>query len=191
MVASGAARHDPDDQQLGPSRSDDGCGSSPLKMNHAMGVTMPDIRIVPCECCGSEGRIYRGQYEDERDCGQCPVCEGTGSMEITVEPATLEDLSDGAIYAAVSRRIHGTTGAIMKLPKGHTELSKDERPISGIFWPTEQSPVVVGENSVTSIEAYDECGSMSHVPWLAVIRGDDGIILRVPADHVSVSYVQP
>ena len=35
---------------------------------------MHDIRLVLCETCGSEGRIYRGQYEDERDCGQCPAC---------------------------------------------------------------------------------------------------------------------
>lgn len=30
---------------------------------------MCNARIVLCEACGSEGRIYRGQYEDERDCG--------------------------------------------------------------------------------------------------------------------------
>jgi hypothetical protein len=51
-----------------------------------------DVRIVPCEACGSEGRIYRGQYEDERDCGPCPYCEGTGGEIITVQPIELEDL---------------------------------------------------------------------------------------------------
>ena len=29
---------------------------------------------ILCEYCGSEGRIYRGQYEDERDCGECRGC---------------------------------------------------------------------------------------------------------------------
>jgi hypothetical protein len=47
-------------------------------------------RIVPCEHCGTEGRIYSGQYEDERDCGPCPVCEGTGGEIIKTEPAALE-----------------------------------------------------------------------------------------------------
>lgn len=54
--------------------------------------TMKDFRIVLCDTCGSEGRIYRGLYEDERDCGPCPVCEGTGSEVIEVEPVELEDL---------------------------------------------------------------------------------------------------
>lgn len=49
--------------------------------------------LMPCECCGSEGRIYRGQYEDERDCGECPVCDGTGSALIESEPASLEDIA--------------------------------------------------------------------------------------------------
>lgn len=53
---------------------------------------MTDIRIVPCEHCNTEGRIYCGQHEDERDCGECPVCEGTGGEIIEVEPITLEDL---------------------------------------------------------------------------------------------------
>ena len=53
---------------------------------------MNDVRIVLCEACGSEGRIYRGQYEDERDCGECPICEGTGSAVIEVEPVEIEDL---------------------------------------------------------------------------------------------------
>ena len=52
----------------------------------------PDIRFVLCESCGSEGRIYCGQYEDERDCGPCSICEGTGMMEIEVEPIEMEDL---------------------------------------------------------------------------------------------------
>lgn len=56
---------------------------------------MPDFRIVPCTRCGSEGRLYCGQYEDERDCGPCPVCEGTGGEIIEVDPIDLEDLEAG------------------------------------------------------------------------------------------------
>lgn len=53
---------------------------------------MTDPRIVPCDRCGSEGRLYSGQYEDERDCGECPVCEGTGGEIIETEPIEMEDL---------------------------------------------------------------------------------------------------
>jgi hypothetical protein len=51
---------------------------------------MSDPRIVPCEACGSEGRVYRGQ--DERDCGPCPACDGTGGEIVETEPVTLDDL---------------------------------------------------------------------------------------------------
>jgi hypothetical protein len=53
---------------------------------------MPETRTVLCETCGSEGRIYRGLYDDERDCGECPACKGTGLEEVEVEPVTLDDL---------------------------------------------------------------------------------------------------
>jgi hypothetical protein len=53
---------------------------------------MTDYRIIGCEYCGTEGRIYRGQYEDERDCGPCPACEGERSIVIEVEPIEMEDL---------------------------------------------------------------------------------------------------
>lgn len=48
--------------------------------------------FVPCEACGTEGRIYYGSYEDERDEGECPVCHGTCMQEVPNEPVTLEDL---------------------------------------------------------------------------------------------------
>lgn len=54
---------------------------------------MTDPRIIPCTSCGSEGRIYRGQYEDERDCGPCEACEGTGGEIVETEPVTFEDFS--------------------------------------------------------------------------------------------------
>lgn len=53
---------------------------------------MCNERIIPCEACQSEGRILRGQYEDERDCGPCPYCEGTGGEIIETEPIEMEDL---------------------------------------------------------------------------------------------------
>lgn len=56
----------------------------------------PECRIVLCEHCGSEGRIYRGQYDDERDCGECPACAGTGGEIVKVEPITEEDIETQA-----------------------------------------------------------------------------------------------
>jgi Zn finger protein HypA/HybF involved in hydrogenase expression len=53
---------------------------------------MCDPRIILCENCQSEGRIYRGQFEDERDCGECPVCDGTGSVVIETESIEIDDL---------------------------------------------------------------------------------------------------
>jgi hypothetical protein len=47
-----------------------------------------------CEECGSEGRIYRGQYEDERDCGECPACKGRGVVLLPTKPITEEDLDE-------------------------------------------------------------------------------------------------
>jgi hypothetical protein len=44
--------------------------------------------FVPCDVCGSEGRklTMRGNDPDtERDHGPCPVCEGTGSIEVAAE----------------------------------------------------------------------------------------------------------
>lgn len=52
---------------------------------------MSNERIVPCEACQSEGRILRGQYEDERDCGPCQACEGTGGEIIETDPVEMED----------------------------------------------------------------------------------------------------
>jgi hypothetical protein len=51
--------------------------------------------LMPCECCQSEGRIYRSDGgPDETDCGQCPICEGTGMALIESEPLALEDFDD-------------------------------------------------------------------------------------------------
>lgn len=77
--------------------------------------------------------------------------------------------------------------------KGHTQLSQDERPIKAVWWPAEGDrghkvgDPYDGTDTVTKIEAYDESGHMSHIPWIAVF-GNDGIIVRIPADQVSVHY---
>lgn len=56
----------------------------------------PDNRpvTITCEICGDEGRMYRGTYEDERDLGPCPECNGAARVEVPSEPVTLEDVSD-------------------------------------------------------------------------------------------------
>jgi hypothetical protein len=56
---------------------------------------MSEHRIVPCEHCGTEGRIYSGYSNDPhpKDEGPCPACEGTGGEIVEVEPITLDDLS--------------------------------------------------------------------------------------------------
>lgn len=53
---------------------------------------MGNERVIPCRTCDSEGRIYRGLYEDERDCGPCPDCEATGGEIIETDPVELDDL---------------------------------------------------------------------------------------------------
>lgn len=51
-----------------------------------------DFRLKPCEHCQSEGRIIRtvsrhwGLEPREEDCGECPVCEGTGMELVETEP---------------------------------------------------------------------------------------------------------
>jgi hypothetical protein len=65
-------------------------------------VLIEDHRTVPCEACGTEGRIYvadwtydrnaGGMVPDQRDTGPCPWCEGTGGEIILTQPIELEDL---------------------------------------------------------------------------------------------------
>lgn len=72
---------------------------------------MTDYRIIPCEYCGSEGRILRGHPNDPypRDCGPCPVCEGTGSEVIEVEPLTMDEAleADGEKLRQLTGEDHG------------------------------------------------------------------------------------
>lgn len=64
---------------------------------------MCNARIVLCEVCGSEGRIYVLDYgaDDmsgwgERDTGPCPWCEGTGGEIIETQPIEEGDLDECA-----------------------------------------------------------------------------------------------
>jgi len=78
----------------------------------------------------------------------------------------------------------------MTLPRGNTELSRDERPIETIdFGPDNEDALFfkVGEQKITEIIAYDESGHMSNIPWIAVLKGEH-IHLRTPADKVAVTY---
>lgn len=66
-----------------------------------------NLRVVPCETCGTEGRIIKQciGYEPgcghphhfgERDDGECPVCEGACERLVEVEPITLKDIEEFA-----------------------------------------------------------------------------------------------
>lgn len=53
----------------------------------------PEVRIVLCDVCGSEGRLYTSNGgPDETDRGPCPWCDDTGGALIPVEPIDFEDL---------------------------------------------------------------------------------------------------
>lgn len=57
---------------------------------------MSDVRIVLCDACGSEGRIYCGHPNDPnpRDCGPCTECDGTGEALVKVLPCDDTDLDE-------------------------------------------------------------------------------------------------
>jgi len=57
-----------------------------------------DHRIVACEACGTEGRIYHGNCDKPWDyVEECPYCDGTGGEIITTQPIEMADLdAEGA-----------------------------------------------------------------------------------------------
>lgn len=68
--------------------------ASPEEVARKIGAK--DVRLMPCEACGSEGRILRsasGRANDpyDRDCGPCPECNGTGMALVEVEPIVPEE----------------------------------------------------------------------------------------------------
>lgn len=54
--------------------------------------------FVPCEVCGTEGRIFTSRYggndPDVWDAGPCPVCHGACVVDVPSEPITLEDIAN-------------------------------------------------------------------------------------------------
>lgn len=73
-----------------------------LLAGRSNGAGMTNPRVVFCEACGSEGRIYRRGWVYESGCshahvgevddGECPVCQGRGEVEIETQPVDLADL---------------------------------------------------------------------------------------------------
>ncbi|MER9217909.1 hypothetical protein NKI48_03090 [Mesorhizobium sp. M0644] len=63
-----------------------------------------DFRIVGCEACGTEGRIYHGECDDGYS-EPCPYCEGTGGEIIPVEPVTIDDLLATPLNPEATRRL--------------------------------------------------------------------------------------
>jgi hypothetical protein len=57
-----------------------------------------DHRIVACEACGTEGRIFHGNGDKPWDyVEECPYCDGTGGEIITTQPIEMADLdAEGA-----------------------------------------------------------------------------------------------
>ncbi len=57
-----------------------------------------DHRIVACEACGTEGRVYHGNGDKPWDyVEECPYCDGTGGEIITTQPIEMADLdAEGA-----------------------------------------------------------------------------------------------
>ena len=57
-----------------------------------------DLRIVACNACGTEGRVYHGNGDKPWDyVEECPYCDGTGGEIITTQPIEMADLdSEGA-----------------------------------------------------------------------------------------------
>lgn len=73
-------------------------------------------------------------------------------------------------------------------------VRKDTRTISGLVVDYNQRVhnwnIAVGNNGVSKIESYDECGEMSYVPWFAIYVGDQ-ITWRVNGKYVvEISYAE-
>jgi len=56
---------------------------------------MSNERIILCEACQSEGRLYTSNGgPDETDNGPCPWCDATGMAVIKTALIELDDLED-------------------------------------------------------------------------------------------------
>lgn len=56
----------------------------------------PDQRIKACPECNGDGCFDEAYFRNDHSVGnrhsECSYCDGTGEVEIEVEPITLEDL---------------------------------------------------------------------------------------------------
>lgn len=77
----------------------------------------------------------------------------------------------------------------MDLPRGHTVLSQDDRPIRAVRYISEPdgSWHEIGRSGIDRIAAYDEKGDLDWAPWIAVFSPTE-IIVRIPAWAVAVHY---
>ena|SRR5258708_684000 len=66
---------------------------SPVGFGRTEQEAIDDLRIVACEACGTEGRIYHGDGDKPwHYLEECPYCEGTGGEIITTQPIEMADL---------------------------------------------------------------------------------------------------
>lgn len=61
----------------------------------------PRTTMVECPVCGGAGQVETGEYRIDRFDGSisyrevtCRECDGTGGVEVDLEPITLEDLEE-------------------------------------------------------------------------------------------------
>lgn len=75
---------------------------------------LPDVRTVPCEACGGEGRRYVSNQprqgdvspDTERDNGQCEECIGTGEVDVVVGVCGCDDHLDDSLVEVVRPYSH-------------------------------------------------------------------------------------
>jgi DnaJ-class molecular chaperone len=57
---------------------------------------MSDGKSQDCKQCGGDGRRITSRWEwEDTDLGRCYACDGTGKVEIGLEPIEMEDLERG------------------------------------------------------------------------------------------------
>jgi hypothetical protein len=95
---------------------------------------MSEWRIVPCENCGTEGRLtwQTGGMDDYgnplEDSAPCPCCDETGGEIIAVQPIEIEDLDEiGGDVLSEQRLIDTASESYAKgLADGRFDAERDE-----------------------------------------------------------------
>lgn len=73
--------------------TDDYEPGAPIGYGRTEAEAITDLRIVACEACNTEGRLYHGNGDMPWDyVEECPYCGGTGGEIITTQPIEMEDL---------------------------------------------------------------------------------------------------